>query len=123
MKTFVCAISTFAVLLALVVINGALFSRVTDSILTDIKSASSPGANSAERLRAVNDLKKTLDDNSFLFSLSLSHDEASTLLAFVSDAEHQADGDNGQFLSALDKLKGEIERIKTAECFCLDGLF
>ena len=123
MKTFVCAISTFAVLLVLVVINGALFSRVTDSILTGIENASASGANSAERLRAVNDIKKTLGDNSLLLSLSLGHDETSALLAFVSDAEHQAKGDGGQFLSALDKLKGEIERIKTAECFCLDGLF
>ena len=123
MKTFVCAISTFAVLLALVVINGALFSRMTDSILTDIENASAPDANSAEKLRAVNDIKKTLDDNSLLLSLSLGHDETSALLAFVSDAEHQADGDNGQFLSALEKLKAKIGRIKTAECFCLDGLF
>ena len=123
MKTFVCAISTFAVLLALVVMNGSLFSRMTDSILTDIENASASGTNSAERLRAVNDIKKTLGDNSLLLSLSLSHDETSALLAFVSDAEHQADGDNGQFLSALDKLKAEIGRIKTAECFCLDGLF
>lgn len=123
MKTFVCAISTFAVLLALVVMNGSLFSRMTDSILTDIENASASGANSAEKLRAVNDIKKTLGDNSLLLSLSLGHDETSALLAFVSDAEHQADGDNGQFLSALDKLKSEILRIRTAECFCLDGLF
>ena len=123
MKTFVCAISTFAVLLVLVILNGALFSQMTDKILGQIDKASDLSSTKEERVEAVNEIRKTFDEGTLLLSVSVGHDEISSLSAFVSDAEHQVYGDEGQFLSALEKLRTDINRLRTSECFCLDGLF
>ena len=123
MKTFVCAVSTFVFLFVLVTVNGTFFTRMTDAILADIDKASADDAGQEERKLALSEIRKTLNDNSFVISLSLGHDDVSALLAFVSDAERQINGDEGQFLSALDKLKTDVKRLKTSECFCFDGLF
>ena len=123
MKAFACAISTLVVLLVLVIANGILFSHVTDSILRNIDKASSPASGRKERILAVNEISRTLEDNSFVLSLSVGHDETSAISAYVSDAKRQISGDEAQYLDSLDKLKTDIMRIRITECFCLDGLF
>ena len=123
MRTFICAVSTFAFLLALVTLNGAFFSRTTDSIIRKIDEAADAPPLSGERYSAVAEIEKILYDNSFESSLSVGHDETTVLFAYVSDAKRQAFGDEGQFLSALDKLRREIERIRKTECFSFDGIF
>ena len=123
MKTFACAILTLVVLLAAVIYNGALFSRITGEILECIDKASDDASDGSERYIAVSEIRRILDDDSFVLSLSVSHDEICALSAFVSDAENQIHGDEGQYLSALDKLRTEIKRMRMSECICLDGIF
>ncbi len=123
MRTFICAVSTFALILALVALNGAGFSRTADSIVRKIDEAADAPPLSDERCSAVAEIEKILYDNYFETSLTVGHDETTALFAYVSDAKHQAFGDDGQFLSALDKLRREIERLRKTECFSLDGLF
>ena len=123
MKTFVCAVSTFAVLFAIVILNSAFISNITDGILQNIDKASDAFSTKEDRIDAIDAIRQALGDNSFPLSLSVGRDDMSSLLAFVSDAEHQINGDDGQFMSALEKLKVDIMRLRTSECFCLDGLF
>ncbi len=123
MKTFVCSLLTVMVITVLVFANGSYFSGLSDKLTGFANEAAGADSDPDERAVWVEKIEECLEDNSFLLSLSVGHDETASLFSYLSEAKHAAYGEDGQFLAAIDKLTRNIERLKKTECFCLDGLF
>ena len=123
MKTFVCALITFALIVAAVIVNGLFFARLTEDAEENIENAADASLPLSIRAKMIENIEKGISDNAFLISLTVGHDEINALYSYVSDARRQITRDEGQSLAALDKLKREIERLRMTECICIDGTF
>ncbi|MBR6917807.1 MAG: hypothetical protein IKN38_06440 [Clostridia bacterium] len=122
MKTFVGALITFIVLLALVIANGIFISAIAESILSEVATASNEDAGIEERAAAVKRIEEELSENAFLLSLSVGHDETATLFSYIAEAKYNLGEDEASCFAALEKLERELKRLTTAECFCADGI-
>ena len=111
MKAFVCALVTLAVISAAVCAAGAFVSSFADRITALAEEASDAGASYAARLFAVREMEREIDENSFLLSLSVGHDEIAVLASHVADAKIYAENGDPQCLAELEKIARYTERM------------
>ena len=122
MKLFICSIVTLVLIFAMVFTENAyvadLFDYISSSADTALDLTIPPDA----RKELLAEVEKELDESLFMLSIAIGHDDMTAVLDYIADAKRQADGDEGQYLAALDKLKREIERLRTSETLCIDGI-
>lgn len=122
MKAFYLAVASLILTAAVLTAGGIRMYGLTSGVIEDAKVASDLSQSGKTRRDALAEIRKTLEDSSFLLSLSVGHDEIASLLSYLSDAERQVEGDEGQYLAALDKLINQAEKIRITSTFCLDGI-
>ena len=122
MKLFICSIVTLILIFALVFAENAYVANLFDYISSSADTALNLTIPSHDRKELLAKVEKELDESLFVLSIAIGHDDITAVLDYIADAKRQADGDEGQYLAALDKLKREIDRLRTSDTLCIDGI-
>ncbi len=122
MKAFYLALTALVLTAAALIAGSVYVYRLTSVVTEDAATAADMSLSAAERRSALEKIKERLDGASFVLSLFAGHDEIASLMSYLSDASRQVDGDEGQYLAALDKLIKQAEKIQMTGSFCLDGI-
>ncbi|MBQ7669927.1 MAG: DUF4363 family protein [Clostridia bacterium] len=122
MKLFICSIVTLILMFALVFAENAYVTELFDYISSSADTALDLTIPSNDRKELLVKVEKELDKRLFMLSFAIGHDDITAVMDYIEDAKRQADGDEGQYLAALDKLKREVDRLRTSETLCLDGI-
>ena len=122
MKAFYLALAALILTAAALTAGGVRIYNLTSELIGDAEAASDMSNSDEYRRAALERIRDEIDRSSLFLSLSVGHDEIVSLLSYLSDAERQIEGDEGQYLAALDKFINQAEKIRITSTFCLDGI-
>ncbi len=122
MKAFILASVALVMTFAAVAVGGVMIERTASGIIEYSKEATDMLRDAGERRASLDKVKDTLDGGTLVLTLGVGHDEVALLRSYLSDAYNQIEGDEGQYLAALEKLITEAEKIRMTGSFTLDGI-
>lgn len=122
MKAFILASVALVMTFAAVAVGGVMIERTASGIIEYSKEATDMSRDAGERRASLDKVKDTLDGGTLVLTLGVGHDEVALLRSYLSDAYNQIEGDEGQYLAALEKLITEAEKIRMTGSFTLDGI-
>ena len=122
MKAFILASVALVMTFAAVAVGGGMIERTAYGIIEYSKEATDMSRDAGERRASLDKVKDALDGGTLVLTLGVGHDEGALLRSYLSDAYNQIEGDEGQYLAALEKLITEAEKIRMTGSFTLDGI-
>ena len=121
MKSLFISAATLLILTAAVVVNSMFISSFSAGLIEELKGVDPSCMSDDECLDSVMRTGDAIRDKMFLLSLSVGHEETDSLIQRTVEAKDRV-GNEEEFRLAIDELICALERLKTSESFCADGI-